>query len=73
MKIPNIQCYAKFINEKYNDKYSLHEPHYKFDWGNDCEKDDINLNNKTIRYHPPCIDYILNDDRYCFNHKEKKL
>ena len=31
LKIPNIQCYAKFINEKYKDKYTLHEPNYKFD------------------------------------------
>ena len=36
LKIPNVQCYAKFINEKYKDKYSLHEPHHKFDWGDDC-------------------------------------
>ena len=38
LKIPNIQCYAKFINEKYKNKSSLYEPNYKFDWGDDCEK-----------------------------------
>ena len=31
LKIPNIQCYAKFINEKYKNKYSLDTPIYKFD------------------------------------------
>ena len=41
LKIPNIQCYAKFINEKYKSKYSLDTPNYKFDWGHDCKKDDI--------------------------------
>ena len=39
LKIPNIQCYAKFINEK----YTLNKSHY-----NDCKKDDINLNTKRI-------------------------
>ena len=32
LKIPNIQCYVKSINEKYKDKYTLHEPNNKFDW-----------------------------------------
>ena len=48
LKTPNIQCYAKFINQKYKDKYTLDEPHYKFNWGDDCKKDDINLNTKRI-------------------------
>ena len=42
LKTPNIQCYAKFINEKYKNKYSsLYEPNYKFDWKDYCKKDDI--------------------------------
>ena len=45
LKIANIQCYAKFINEKYKDKYTLDKSHYKFDWGYDC-KDDMKLNTK---------------------------
>ena len=66
LKIPNIQCYAKFINEKYEDKYNIDEPHYKFDWGYDCKKDDIDLNTKRICYHPPCLKYISNDKKYDF-------
>ena len=72
LKLPNIQCYAKFINKKYKDKYTLDEPHYKFDWGSDSKKDDINLNTKRICYYPPCLNHILNDDKYCLNHQDKK-
>ena len=72
LKIPNIQCYAKFINEKYKNKYSLDTPIYKFDWGEDCKKDNIDLNTKRICYHPPCLNYILNDDKYYLNHQDKK-
>ena len=71
LKIPNIQCYAKFINEKYKDKSSLYEPNYKFDWGDGCKKDDINLNNRIICYHPQCFNYILNDKKYCDIHQQK--
>ena len=73
LKIPNIQCYAKFINEKYKDIYTLNEPHYKFNWEDDCKNDDINLNSRITCHHPPCLNYISSDDKYCFNHKEKKL
>ena len=38
LKIHDVQCYAKFINEKYKNKYRLDTPNYKFDWGDDCEK-----------------------------------
>ena len=57
LKIPSIQCYVKYINEKYKNKYSLDTPNYN--WG-DYKKDDINLNTKRICYHPPCLNYILN-------------
>ena len=72
LKIYNIQCYAKFINEKYKDKYTLDTPNYKFDWGDDCKKDDIDLNTKRICYHRPCLNYILNDKKYCDIHQDKK-
>ena len=70
LKIPNIQCYAKFINEKYIDKYSLHEPNYKFDWKKDDFKKEDMIVNKAICFHPPCLNWVI-DDKYCFNHKEK--
>ena len=65
-KSANIQCYSKFINDKYKNKYSLDEPHYKFDWGDDCERDDM-IVNKVICFHPPCLNWVM-DDKYCFNH-----
>ena len=71
LKIRNIQCYAKFINEKYKDNYTLHEPNYKFDWKkDDCKKDDM-IVNKVICFHPPCLNWVI-DDEYCFNHQDKK-
>ena len=73
LKIPNIQCYAKFINEKYKNKSSLYEPNYKFDWGNDYEKNDVDLNTKRICYHVPCLKYISNDKKYCNIHQDKKI
>ena len=69
LKIPNIKCYSKFINDKYKNKYTLDEPHYKFDWGDDFKKDDM-IVNKVICFHPPCLNWVI-DDKYCFNHKEK--
>ena len=72
LKIPNIQCYAKFINEKYKNKSSLYEPNYKFDWGDDCEKNYVDLNTKRICYHVPCLKYISNDKKYCDIHQDKK-
>ena len=63
LNIPNIQCYAKFINEKYKNKYSLDTPNYKFDWGEDCKKYDIKLNNKITCYYVPCLKYISNDKK----------
>ena len=72
LKIHNIQCYAKFINEKYENQFSsLYEPCHKFDWKNDCKKDDVGLNNK-IFHHPPCLKYISNDKKYCDIHQDKK-
>ena len=69
LKIPNIQCYAKFINEKYKDKYTLDTPNYKFDWGEDCKKDDM-IVNKVICFHPPCLNRVIGDN-YCSYHQEK--
>ena len=63
LKIPNIQCYPKFINEKYKNKYRLDTPNYKFDWGDDSKKDHIKLNNKITCYHVPCRKYISNDKK----------
>ena len=54
LKIPNIQCYAKYINEKYKDKYTSHEPNYKFDW----KKDDT-IVDKVICFHPPCLNWVI--------------
>ena len=71
LKFPNIQCYAKFINQKCKDKYTLDEPHYKFNWGDDCKKDDVSLNNRIICYHPPCLTYVSSDDKYCSYHQDK--
>ena len=72
LKIPNIQCCVKFINEKYKDKHLLDTPDYKFDWGDDCKKDDIKLKNKITCYHVPCLKYISKDKRYCDIHQDKK-
>ena len=54
LKHDNVDCYSKFINEKYKDKYNLNEPKYSYKWKDDCKEDDINLNTKIICYHPPC-------------------
>ena len=56
----------------YKDKYTLDTPNYKFDWGDDCKKDAIDLNTKRICYHPPCLNHILNDKKYCDIHQDKK-
>ena len=72
LKIPNIQCYAKFINEKYKNKSLLYEPNYKFDWGDDCEKNNVDLNTKRICCHVPCLKYISSDKKYYDIHQDKK-
>ena len=38
LKHDNIDCFAKFINKKFKDKYDMDEDHYKYIFDNDCKK-----------------------------------
>ena len=29
------------------------------------------LRNNKICYHPPCLNYISSDEKYCLNHQDK--
>ena len=66
LKHDNIDCYAKFINEKYKDKYTLDKPHYRYKW-----KDNVKLNTRMTCFHPTFLNYISTDNKYCINHQQK--
>ena len=69
LKISNIQCYVKFINDKCKNNYTLDEPHYKFNWGNDCKNDDLIVNN-VICFFPPCLKLAANNNYCSFHNKD---
>ena len=63
LKRDNIDCYSKFINEKYLDKYNLDEAKLQQE---DSKKD---LTKKIICFYPPCLNYVTNDNYCCYHNK----
>ena len=62
LKYPNIDCYVKFINEKY-----LYKPKYEPILKEDCK---IDLNSKIVCFYPPCLKLAVNNNYCSFHNKD---